>query len=113
MIKNVKIEKGIEEIQIKHTSGFHILKIVNANINHPKRFKGIPSVEMILLNDKAMFTSYSNLIPGTNTLNCFDLLLTASNNRALVNETFHTLKCILSSDLIDDSVNIELQFEIE
>lgn len=113
-MRNILIfEKGIHELQINCSSGFNYLNLVSANINKREYYKGIPSVEMILLNDKSMFTSYSNLIPGTNTLNCFDLLLTASNNPALVNEKYHTLKCVIPKTGIDESIKIELLFEFE
>ena len=68
---------------------------------------------MLLPNDRAQFTSYSNLFTNTNTnnLNCFDILLTSQNIPALSKETFHTLKCILQENVFDKEVEIE--FEVE
>jgi hypothetical protein len=113
MVKKVKFENGVREVQIINSSGFNYLNLTSATINKGKYGEEIPSVEMILLNDRTMLTSYSNLIPGTNKLNCFDLLQTAANIPALVNEKFHTLKCVLPAYIIDDSIEIELAFEIE
>jgi hypothetical protein len=52
-------------------------------------------------------------VPGTNNLNCFDLLLTATNNSALSNQTFHTLKCLLPHNVYDADLVIDMEFEIE
>ena len=113
MRKKVRFENGIQEIQINHDAGFKHLNLISAIINKVEYLKVIPSVELILINDKAMFTSYSNLVPGTNNLNCFDLLLTAANNPALSNETYRTLKCVLPDNVYDADVVIDMEFEIE
>lgn len=113
MRKKVKFENGIQEIQINQDAGFKHLNLIYAIINKVEGRKVIPSVELILISDKAMFTSYSNLVPGTNNLNCFDLLLTATNNPALSNETFHTLKCVVPDNVYDADVVIDMEFEIE
>jgi hypothetical protein len=54
-----------------------------------------------------MFKSYSNLVPGTNNLNCFDLLLTATNNPALLNEKFQTLTYAVPDNVYDADVVID------
>ena len=113
MRKKVKFENGIQEIQINSDAGFKQLQLISANINKVEDMKVIPSVELILLNDKAIFRSYSNLLLGTNHLNCFDLLLTATNNPALSNETFHTLKCVVPDNVNNADVVIDMEFEIE
>lgn len=113
MIKNVKFEKGVREVEINYNPGFRSLHLIAASIDKAESVKGIPSVEMILLNDRTQFVSYSNLIPGTNQLNCFDLLQTAANIPALIHEKFHTLKCVLPDSMINDSIEIELAFEID
>ena len=112
MIKRVKLGNGVYQVQINRFKSFNYLKLISAQITGDGYFKGVPSVEMILLNDKVMFTSFSNLIPRTNTLNCFDLLLTASNNPTLIHEKFHTLKCKFPENSIDESIEIELMFDI-
>lgn len=113
MRKKVKFENGIQEIQINHDAGFKHLKLISAIINKVEDLKEIPSVELILINDKAMFKSYSNLVLGTNNFYCFDLMLAATNNLALLNETFHTLKCVVAENIIDAGVVIDMEFEIE
>jgi hypothetical protein len=113
MRKKVKFENGIQEIQINQDAGFKYLHLISATINNVEDLKGIPSVELILLNDKAIFKSYSNLVLGTNNLNCFDLLLTATNNPTLSNETFHTLNCVVLNNVYDADVVIDMEFEIE
>lgn len=113
MRKNIVIENGNQEIQINHDAGFKQLNLISATINKVDDLKVIPSVELILLNDKVMFRSYSNLVPGTNKLNCFDILLTATNNPTLSNEIFHTLKCVVPDNLYDADVVIDMEFEIE
>jgi hypothetical protein len=113
MRKKIKFENGIQEIQINHDAGFKHLNLISATINKVQDVKDMPSIELILINDKAMFTSYSNLVQGTNNLSCFDLLLTAANNPALSNEIFHTLKCVVPDNVFDADVVIDMEFEIE
>lgn len=109
----LRLYKEYNEIQINSKNGFNRLNLISAKINNPKYYDGIPSVEMILLNDKFMFNSFSNLIPGTNSLNCFDLLKTSINNSRLINEKFHTLKCVLKNSLINELCEIVLEFEYD
>ena len=113
MRKKIVFENGIQELQVNHDAGFKQLNLISASINKVADFKVVPFVELILSNDKAMFTSYSNLVPGTNNLNCFDLLLTATNNPSLQNEKFHTLKCVVPAHVNDAGVVIDLEFDIE
>ena len=112
MIKKIKFEHGIHEMQIRNISGFKYLNLTSATINKNEYGKEITSVEMQLQSDRRVFTLHSNLIPGTNKLNCFDLLRCAYNIPALVNENFHTLKCLIPKRLIDDSIDIAMEFEI-
>jgi hypothetical protein len=113
MRKKVKFENGIQEMEINSDAGCKQLQLISATINNVEDMRVIPSVEFILLNDKVLFKSYSNLVLGTNNLNCFDLLLTATNNPALSNETFHTLKCVVPDNAYDAEVVIDMEFEIE
>jgi hypothetical protein len=113
MRKKARFENGVQEIQIIHDAGFKYLNLISSVIDNVEDAKVIPSVELILTNDKAMFTSYSNLVPGTKNFNCFDLLLTASNNPALSNERFHTLKCVVPDNVHDADAVFEMEFEIE
>ena len=113
MRKKVKFENGIQEMQINSDADFKHLQLISAIINNVEDTKVIPSVELILLNDKAIFSSYRNLVLSTNNLNYFDLLLTATNNPALSNETFHTLKCVVPDNVYDADVVIDMEFEIE
>ena len=113
MRKKVKFENGIQEMEINSDAGCKQLQLISAIINNVEEVKVIPSVGFILLNDKVLFKSYSNLVLGTNHLNCFDLLLTATNNPALSNETFHTLKCVVPDNAYDADVVIDMEFEIE
>ena len=113
MIRKLKFENGVHEMQINYISGFNYLNLTSATINKTEYDKGIISVEMKLLNDFRVFTLYSHLIPGTNKLDCFDLLQCTANIPTLLNEKFHTLKCVIPEYLIDDSIEIEMAFEIE
>lgn len=113
MRKKIKFENGIQEIQINQEGGFKHLNLISATINKVRNVKDIPSIELILSNDKAMFTSYSNLVLGTKNLNCFDLLLTATNNPDLSNEIFHKLKCVVPDNVFDADLVIDMEFEIE
>lgn len=113
MLKKIVFENGIQELQINQDTGFKQLNLISATINKVEEFKLAPFIELILCNDKIMFKSYTNLVPGTNTLNCFDLLLTAANNPSLLNEKFYTLKCVVPSHVYDNGVVIDLEFEIE
>lgn len=113
MRKKVKFENGIQEMQINSDADFKHLQLISAIINNVEDTKVIPSVELILLNDKAIFSSYRNLVLSTNNLNYFDLLLTATNNPALSNDTFHTLKCVVPDNVYDAEVVIDMEFEIE
>ena len=110
MRKEVRFENGIEEIHIVQDDGFRRLQLISAIIDKDVDARIVSSVELVLMSDKAMFKSYSNRIPGTDNLNCFDLLLTAANNPAFSIAKFHILKCVSR-----DSSNavIELEFEIE
>ncbi len=110
MRKKVRFENGVQEIQIVQDDGFRRLQLISAIIDKTEDARLIPSVELVLMNDNTMFKSYSNRVPGTDNLNCFDLLLTAANNPALSNNTFHTLKCVARDN--SDAV-IEMEFEIE
>ena len=113
MRKKVKFENGVQEMEINYDAGCKQQQLISATINNIEDVKAIPSVEFILLNDKVLFKSYSNLVLGTNHLNCFDLLLTATNNPALSNETFHRLKCVVPDKVYDAEVVIDMKFEIE
>ena len=111
--KKIKFENGIQELHIVHDAGFKCLNLISAIIDKDDDAMVQFSVELVLMNDKAMFKSYSNRVPGTDTLNCFDLLLTAANNPALSNETFHKLKCAVPNDAYGADAVIEMEFEIE
>ena len=113
MIKSIKFENGIQEIEINQDTGFKKLILVSATINKIENLNILPSVELILSNENSRFTSYSHLVPSTNNFNCFDLLKVASNNLVLSNEIFYTLKCILPDNLGAADVKIEMEFEIE
>jgi hypothetical protein len=113
MIKRIKFENGIQEIEINQNTGFKKLILVSATINKIKNVSILPSVELILSNENSMFKSYSNLVPLTNSLNCFDLLKEVTNNHVLSKETFYTLKCIVADNLGVADVIIEMEFEIE
>ncbi len=113
MIKSIKFENGIKEIEINQDTGFKKLILVSATINKIENLNILPSVELILSNDYNKFTSYSHLVPSTNNFNCFDLLKVATNNLVLSNKKFYTLKCILPDNLGAADVKIEMEFEIE
>ncbi len=113
MIKSIKFENGIKEIEINQDTGFKKLILVSSTINKFENLNILPSVELILSNENSRFTSYSHLVPSTNNFNCFDLLKVASNNLVLSNEIFYTLKCILPDNLGAADVKIEMEFEIE
>jgi hypothetical protein len=113
MIKSIKFENGIQEIEINQDTGFKKLILVSATINKIENVNILPSVELILSNESSKFTSYSNLVPSTNNLNCFDLLKEATNKLFLSNETFYTLKCILPDNIGVADIIIEMEFEIE
>ncbi len=113
MIKSIKFENGIQEIEINQDTGFKKLILVSATINKIENVSILPSVELILSNESSKFTSYSNLVPSTNNLNCFDLLKEATNKLFLSNETFYKLKCILPDNIGVADVIIEMEFEIE
>ena len=113
MRKKVKFENGIQEIQINQDAGFKYLHLISAIINEVEDMNVMPSVELTLISDNTMFKSYSNLVLGTNNLNCFDLLLAANKNPALSNEIFHTLKCVVPDNAYDADVVIDMEFEIE
>ena len=109
----LKFEPGIRELQITRVAGFKKLQLSAARINKGEWENHIPSMEMKLSNDSTQFSSYSNLIPGTSNLNCFDVLATSANIPALSNETFHTLKCMLPRHLFDTEYEIVMEFEVE
>jgi hypothetical protein len=113
MRKKVKFDNEIHEIRIYNHAGFKHLNLISAIINKVEDVNVIPYVELILINDKAIFTSYSNLVPGTNYLNCIDLLSATTNNPVLLNESFQTLKCVLADNICDAGVEIEMEFEVE
>ena len=113
MIKSIKFENGIQKIEINQDTGFKKLILVSGTINKIENMNILPPVELILSNENSKFTSYSHLVPSTNSLNCFDLLKMANNNLVLSNETFYTLKCILPDNLGVGDVIIEMEFEIE
>lgn len=113
MREKIKFENGILEKQINQDAGFKKLILVSANINKIEDVNVLPFVELILSNDDNMFKSYSNLIPSTNNLNCFDLLKVSTNYHVLSNKTFHTLKCLVPDNLCVANVVIEMEFEIE
>lgn len=112
MRKKVRFENGIREIQIVQDAGFKCLQLISAVIYKVEDAKVVPSVELVLSNDEALFTSYCNRVPGTDNLNCFDLLLTAAKNPGLSNETFHTLKCVVPDDVCDAVSVIDMEFEV-
>ena len=113
MIKSIKFENGIQEIEINEDTGFKKLILVSATINKIENVNFLPSVELILSNENSKFTSYSSLVPSTNNFSCFDLLTVANNDLVLSNEIFYTLKCILPDNLGAADVKIEMEFEIE
>lgn len=113
MKERIKFETGIKEIQLNRISGFKKLQLIAARINKGKWEKHVPNIEMLLSNDSTQFTCYSNLIPGTHHLNCFDILSTSAQIPALSNETFHSLKCMLQAHVFDTEFEIEMEFEVE
>ncbi len=113
MTELIKFEPGIREMQITRVAGFKKLQLMAVRINKGEWENHIPSMEMKLSNDSTQLSSYSNLIPGTCNLNCFDILSTSAHIPALSNETFHTLKCMLPADVFDTEFEIEMEFEVE
>ena len=111
MIKTIKLENGNKEIVLNHTPGFKYLNLTSAKINNGTYLKPVPYIEMKLLNDRHTFTLYSNLLPGTDRLICYDLLSASSNIPALANEIFHTLKCIMPENVFDKDAEVEMEFE--
>ena len=109
----IKFEPGIREMQITRVAGFKKLQLMAVRINKGEWENHVPSIEMKLSNDSTQFTSYSNLIPGTCNLNCFDVLAASANIPALTNETFHTLTCMLPKEVSHTAIQIELEFEVE
>lgn len=113
MKERIIFQPEINEIQIKRIAGFKKLQLIAARINKGEWEKHVPNIEMLVSNDSTQFTSYSNLIPGTRNLNCFDILAASANIHALSNETFHTLKCMLPAHVFDTEYEIEMEFEVE
>ncbi len=113
MKERIIFQHEINEIQIKRIAGFKKLQLIAARINKGEWEKHVPNIEMLLSNDSTQFTSYSNLIPGTRNLNCFDILTTSANIPALSNETFYTLTCMLPEDVSHAAIQLELEFEVE
>ncbi len=100
-------------MQITRVAGFKKLQLIAARINKGEWEKHVPNIEMLLSNDSTQFTSYSNLIPDSRNLNCFDILTTSANIPALSNETFHKLKCMLPGHVFDTEYEIVMEFEVE
>ena len=101
------------EALIKRRQGFFTVRLTNAEIFlHPTNSR-IRAIEMILKNESTKFTAFSNLLPGSNKFNCFDLLETAKSIPALKGEYFYTLKCTLQKMASDEPVEANLTFEIK
>jgi len=113
MVNSIKFENGIHELVLNHAKGFKHLNLISAKINKGKYLKPVPYIEMILLNNRHAFTLNSNLVPGTDRLNCFDLLSASYNIPALSNEIFHTLKCIMPENVFDKDAEVEMEFDVE
>ena len=90
MVSFIKFENGIHEIVLKYANGFKHLKFISVKINKVTYLKPVPYIEMKLLNERHAFNLYSNLVPGTDRLNCYDLLSASSNIPVLSSEVFHT-----------------------
>mgnify|MGYP000078230414 FL=1 len=52
MIKSIKFENGIQKIEINQDTGFKKLILVSATINKIENLSILPSVELILSNEK-------------------------------------------------------------
>jgi hypothetical protein len=113
MVSTIKFENGIHELVLKYANGFKHLNLISAKIIKGTYLKPVPYIEMKLLNDRHAFNLYSNLVPGTDRLNCYDLLSASSNIPALANEIFHTLKCIMPENVFDEDAEVEMEFEVE
>ena len=101
------------EALIKRRQGFFTVRLTNAEFFlHPTNSR-IRAIEMILKNESTKFTAFSNLLPGSNKFNCFDLLETAKSIPALKGEYFYTLKCTLQKLASDEPVEVNLTFEIK
>jgi len=100
------------EALIKRRQGFDTVRLTNAEIFlHPKNSE-IRAIEIILKNESTKFTAFSNLMPGSNKFNCFDLLETAKTIPALKGEIFFMLKCTLQKLAIDEPFEIKLTFDV-
>jgi hypothetical protein len=47
MLKKVKFENGVREVQISNSSGFNYLNLTSATISKVKYGEEVPTVEMI------------------------------------------------------------------
>lgn len=101
------------EAQIKRGQGFVKLRLTAAEIFFCPKFFQNQTIELILLNDSTKFTAFSNLLPDSKKFNCFDLLEAAYGNQTLKTENFHTLKCILQKQAINEPLEIKLTFDIK
>ena len=111
MVSTIKFENGIHELVLNYANGFKRLNLISANINKGTYLKPVPYIEMKLLNERHAFNLYSNLVPGTDRLNCYDLLSASSNIPALSSEVFHTLKCIMPENVFNEDAEVEMEFD--
>jgi hypothetical protein len=100
------------EALIKRRQGFFTLRLTNAEFFlHPTNSR-IRAIELILKNESTKFTAFSNLLPGSNKFNCFDLLETAKSIPALKTENFQILSCSLQKLAKNEPFEVKLTFDI-
>jgi len=107
----IQLNAEIQTDKIERKDGFKSLLLKSANVTGEYEQTENPFIKMILKGDDSALTLYSHLVPGTQTLNCFDILLTASTISNLSNAIFHTLICIVPDGCHE--AQIDLVFEVE
>jgi hypothetical protein len=109
----IQIKKGESELKLQSPVGFSHLSLLSGRVSGNEDIDRNARIEMRLLSDTDVFTCYANIIAGTSNLSGMNLLATSSNIPILVNQTFHTLVCLIPRKFFGEDAEITLEFDME
>jgi len=111
-IKKIFLNQEQRVALIKRSQGFVTVRLTRAEIFLSPKNSEIRAIELILKNESTKFTAFSNLLPGSNKFNCFDLLETAKSIPALKTENFQILSCSFQKLEKNEPFEVKLTFDI-
>lgn len=93
MITPFVLSSEIQLISLRAKESFRQLKLINLQLAEGEIAAGsTPSIEFTLLGDEVKFTCFSNIMPGYDKFNCFDLLEAAKQAMGTQKQLFERVE---------------------